>query len=57
MSMHWVKADGASQTWHDEPAAPIEVSAPSESTWRVCDLIAAVVLVGTIAAYFAGVFS
>lgn len=56
MSMHWVKADGTSQTWHDKPAKPA-TKAPTPAAWRWCDRITVAILAGSVAAFFAGVFS
>lgn len=56
MGMQWIKSDGTSQTWHDEPTKPA-TSAPTAAAWRWCDRITWAILAGSVASFFAGVFS
>jgi hypothetical protein len=56
MGMQWIKADGTSQTWNDEPAQPA-TKAPTPAAWRWCDRITLAILAGSVAAFFSGVFS
>lgn len=57
MGLHWIKADGTSQTWHDAPAAPIKTNPPTKESWRRCDW--SVIAIGLFAAAcaYVGVFS